>query len=156
VSAFVSIIFHSKRIFIMTLLVSPILKELDRLNPSSRAFANKLNDKLHAQAYEECVESLDHDELMWLIEYLDKARTQSVTHFALHEFNRSALTGYRCSQSPQRRLSEVYSRTQEDMRHSDGAPTIVHRPVSMPYRRPVRTARQQPRRCRSHQISEGA
>ena len=44
------------------------------LDRSSPQFADRLNDALYGQEYEQCVQNFQEDDLVWLVDYLDKAR----------------------------------------------------------------------------------
>ena len=51
--------------------VVSVRRTFDRLNRSSADFGDKLNEVLHKPEYEEWVSTLEKNELMWLIDYLD-------------------------------------------------------------------------------------
>ena len=53
---------------------SPTLQRLHSLDKSSPDSQDQLNDLLHENEYQECVPTLQGDELMWLIDYLDEVR----------------------------------------------------------------------------------
>ena len=43
------------------------------LDRSSPQFANRLDDALHGQEYDQCVQNFQEDDLVWFADYLDKA-----------------------------------------------------------------------------------
>ena len=51
---------------------SPALQTLHRLDRSSSNFSDQLHDILYEQEYALHEESLEHDDLVWLIDYLDE------------------------------------------------------------------------------------
>jgi hypothetical protein len=53
---------------------SSVLQQLDRLNRSSSNFHDQLCNTLYGQEYVRCVTDLEGDDLLWLVEYLDKVR----------------------------------------------------------------------------------
>ena len=53
---------------------SPSLTAGLPLDRSSPQFANRLNDALHGQEYEQWVQKIQEDDLVWFVDYLDKAR----------------------------------------------------------------------------------
>ena len=54
------------------------------LDQSSPQFANRLDDALHGQEYELCVQNFQKDDLVWFVDYLDKARHHlPLSHCAL-------------------------------------------------------------------------
>jgi hypothetical protein len=53
---------------------SPVLQRLDRLNRSLSGFRDQLRSLLYGEEYKRCVPSLEGDDLVWLIDYLDKVR----------------------------------------------------------------------------------
>ena len=53
---------------------SPSLIACLPLDRSSPKFANRLNDALHGQEYVQCVQNFREDDLVWFVDYLDKAR----------------------------------------------------------------------------------
>jgi hypothetical protein len=50
------------------------LKQLDRLNNSLSGFHNELSNVLSWEDYKQCVPNLQNDDLVWLVEYLDRVR----------------------------------------------------------------------------------
>ena len=58
----------------MTLPTHPALQQIHLLDRSSPDFDSQLDGLLHGQAYEDCVQSLEAGDLMWLINYLDNVR----------------------------------------------------------------------------------
>ncbi|KAF9644325.1 hypothetical protein BDM02DRAFT_3263623 [Thelephora ganbajun] len=51
---------------------SPALQELNRLDTSSPDFHNQLYDLLYGKDCKQCVPNLQDDDLVWLVDYLDK------------------------------------------------------------------------------------
>ena len=47
---------------------------LQKLHHLSRSFHDQLSDILYGDEYQQCVPGLQGDDLVWLVEYLDKAR----------------------------------------------------------------------------------
>ena len=61
----------------------PVLRQLHRLNGSSPDFHDQLN-KIHCgQEYKQCVADLQGDDLIWLVDYLDKVRRRVALHRSL-------------------------------------------------------------------------
>jgi len=52
----------------------PVLQELHRLDRSSPDFHDQLCNVLYGQEYVRCVPNLQDDDLVWLVDYLDKVR----------------------------------------------------------------------------------
>ena len=52
----------------------PILQQLRLLNRSSPDFHEQLGSVLYGQEHQQCVPNLQGDDLMWLVDYLDKVR----------------------------------------------------------------------------------
>jgi len=52
----------------------PVLQELHRLDRSSPDFQGQLSRILYGQEYMRCVPDLQGDDLVWLVDYLDKVR----------------------------------------------------------------------------------
>jgi hypothetical protein len=53
---------------------SPILQQLDRLNGSLSGFQDQLYDLLYGEEYAQCVRNLQGDDLVWLVNCLDRVR----------------------------------------------------------------------------------
>lgn len=53
---------------------SPVLQELDKLNPYSLDFQDRLCNTLYKKEYVERVRNLEGDDPAWLINYLDRVR----------------------------------------------------------------------------------
>ena len=53
---------------------TPALQELDCLYRSSPDFNNQLYNALCRREYIQCTKNLEHDDLMWLTNYLDEVR----------------------------------------------------------------------------------
>ena len=51
-----------------------LLKGLDRLDRSSSTFHDKLSNALYGEEFKRCVQNLQGDDLVWLVDYLDKVR----------------------------------------------------------------------------------
>ena len=63
---------------------SPALQGLDHLDWASPDFHDKLSEILHGKEYAQCVLSLQDDEVVWLVDYLDKVcRRVTVPHSSL-------------------------------------------------------------------------
>jgi len=52
----------------------PVLQQLYRLNGSSSGFHDQLSNVLYGKEYIQCLPNLEGDDLVWLVEYLDKVR----------------------------------------------------------------------------------
>ena len=50
------------------------LKRLNRLDKSSPDFHDQLCNVLYGEEYVECAPHLQHDDVMWLVHYLDTVR----------------------------------------------------------------------------------
>ena len=50
----------------------PALQQFRRLDGSSSGFHDQLSDVLYGWEYRQCVPNLQGDDLVWLVEYLDK------------------------------------------------------------------------------------
>ena len=48
------------------------LQQLDLLNRSSSELQDQLSNILYGKEYQQCVPNLQGDDLVWLVEYLDK------------------------------------------------------------------------------------
>ena len=57
---------------------STALRQLDLLNRSSPDFHDQLSNVLHGKEYRQCVPNLQGDDLVWLVDYLDKVRHHAV------------------------------------------------------------------------------
>jgi len=51
-----------------------ILQELDRLDKSSPEFPDQLTSLLYKEGYKNCIPELQDEDVVWLVEYLDKVR----------------------------------------------------------------------------------
>ena len=51
---------------------TPALQKLHRLKGSSPDFYDQLSDVLYGEEYQQCVPILQGDDLVWLVDYLDK------------------------------------------------------------------------------------
>ena len=58
----------------MSLPSSPVLKQLHHLDRSSPDFHDQLSDVFYGSEYIKYTQSLQGDDLMWLVDYLDKVR----------------------------------------------------------------------------------
>lgn len=56
----------------MSLPDSPTLQKLHYLGRSSSGFGDKLVNLLYGEEYKQCVPTLQGDDLVWLVDYLDK------------------------------------------------------------------------------------
>ena len=52
----------------------PPLQQLHRLDRSSSGFHDQLSSVLYGEEYQKFVPNLQGDELVWVVEYLDKVR----------------------------------------------------------------------------------
>ena len=52
----------------------PALQQLHRLNGTSPGFHDQLRNILHKEDYQQCVPTLQGNDLAWLVDYLDKVR----------------------------------------------------------------------------------
>ena len=52
----------------------PVLEQLRRLDKSSPKFHDQLSSILYGKEYQQCVPNLQGDDLVWLVDYLDKVR----------------------------------------------------------------------------------
>ena len=100
---------------------SPALKEFHRLDKSSSEFQGQLAGLLSGKKYNECVSSLEGDDLVWLVDYLDKVRRP----IAFSDSQLELALGFRSSRSFQHRFPEVSARTQNHMRRQGDTPNIV-------------------------------
>ena len=55
----------------------PALQQLYHLDQSSIDFHNQLRNVLYGEEYTQCVPSLQSDDLVWLVDYLDKVRCRA-------------------------------------------------------------------------------
>ena len=53
---------------------SPALQKLHHLDRSSPNFHDQLCNALHGEEYTQCVLNLQGDDLVWIVDYLDKVR----------------------------------------------------------------------------------
>jgi len=51
---------------------APALQKLHRLDRFSPEFGSRLRDTLNGEGYQRCVPNLQDDDLVWLVDYLDK------------------------------------------------------------------------------------
>ena len=58
----------------MSSLRSPALQQLHLLDGSVSGFHDQLGNVLYGEEYRQCVPNLRGDDLMWLVDYLDKVR----------------------------------------------------------------------------------
>lgn len=52
----------------------PTLRQLHHLDRSSSEFRDQLSNVLYGEEYRQCVQNLQGDHLMWLVDYLDEVR----------------------------------------------------------------------------------
>jgi len=52
----------------------PVLQKLHRLNGYSSRFHTQLSNVLYGEEYQRCVPNLQGEDLVWLVDYLDKVR----------------------------------------------------------------------------------
>ena len=60
------------RVFLMSSPTSAALQRLHHLDRSSPNFQDQLCDALYGEEYTQCVPNLQGDDLVWLVDYLDK------------------------------------------------------------------------------------
>ena len=53
---------------------TPMLQQLSRLDRSSSGFHDQLSNILCGEEYEQCVPNLQGNDLVWLVDYLEKVR----------------------------------------------------------------------------------
>lgn len=51
---------------------SPVLRQLHCLDLSSPDFQDQLSEVLYGEQYIQCEKSLEHGDLIWLVDYLDQ------------------------------------------------------------------------------------
>ena len=56
----------------MTSTNPPALQKLRHLDRSSPEFHNQLSNALYGKEYQRCAQNLQHDDMAWLVDYLDK------------------------------------------------------------------------------------
>lgn len=56
----------------MSPLGHPVLQRLHGLDKSSSGFHDQLNHILYGREYQQCLQNLHNNDLMWLVDYLDK------------------------------------------------------------------------------------
>ena len=71
---------------------SPALQRLDRLDKSSPDFHDQLCNVLYGEEYVESAPHLQHDDAMWLVDYLDTVRRYVALPRSLHSTRRSFST----------------------------------------------------------------
>jgi len=52
----------------------PVLQQLHRLDRSSPEFQDQLCNVFYGEEYQKCVQNLQDDSSVWLVDYLDKVR----------------------------------------------------------------------------------
>jgi len=80
----------------------PALQGLRHLNRSSPDFHDQLSRVLYGEEYQQWVQNLQGDDLMGLLDYLDKVRRHVAPPLSVQ-----TITGSRWSRSLQPRFSEV-------------------------------------------------
>jgi len=110
------------------------LQRLHDLDRSSPQFSSQLAELLDQKEYIKCLPDLHSENLVWLVEYLD--RVSFPVTVAQSPLN--ATTGsYRHLRSHKSRLPEVTTRTRENMQHPSDITKIVHAFTVSPEYRPV-------------------
>ena len=66
---------------------SPALEQLHYLDRSSPDFHDRLSNVLYGEEYQQCVQSLQDDDLVWLVDYLDKVRHQVAQAFPFSAYS---------------------------------------------------------------------
>ena len=57
----------------------PALQQLHHLDRTTSGFHDQLSNALYGEEYQKCVPNLQGDDLVWLVDYLDKVR-----HYVAH------------------------------------------------------------------------
>jgi len=52
----------------------PVFQQLHRIDGSSSGFHDQLTGVLYGEEYRRCAQDLQGDDLVWLVDYLDKVR----------------------------------------------------------------------------------
>ena len=60
----------------------PALQQLHRLDGSSSEFHDQLGNILYGEEYRRCAQDLQGDDLVWLVDYLDKVRRHVALPFS--------------------------------------------------------------------------
>ena len=92
---------------------SPTLQGLDRLDRSSAEFHSQLSDTLYGEEYQQCVPNFRDDDLVWLVDFLDKVCHHETGSLPLAQANVDA----RRSRTFKRRCPEMSTRAQKNMWH---------------------------------------
>ena len=56
---------------------SPVLQQLHRLDKFSPGFYNQLYNLLGGDEYVQCMQNIQGDDVIWVVEYLDKVRRRT-------------------------------------------------------------------------------
>jgi hypothetical protein len=89
------------------------LNRLRRLDRSSPKFHDQVSNILSGEEYKQWVPNIQGDDLVGLVDYLDKVRLPRLASLLPAQ---ATVTGSRCSRPFQFRFPEVSARTQKDMR----------------------------------------
>ena len=60
-----------------------ILQQLSRINRSSPGFHDQLSNVLYGREYKRCIPNLQGEDLVWLVDYLDKVSRRIVLPHSL-------------------------------------------------------------------------
>ena len=64
-------------VFLMSSPSHPVLQQLHHLDRSLSGFQDQLTNVLYGEEYRQCVPNLQGNDLVWLVEYLDKVRCRA-------------------------------------------------------------------------------
>lgn len=67
-------------LFLMSPPSLPALQHLHRLGRAISKFEDQLSDLLYGEEYQKCVPNVQGDDLVWLVDCLDKVRRRAVVH----------------------------------------------------------------------------
>ena len=79
---------------------SPTLQRLCHLDKSPPDFQDQLYEILYSQEYIQCEENLEHDSLVWLVDYLDMVRCHISLLHSRSSQNRLLIASIRLVQLP--------------------------------------------------------
>ena len=108
---------------------------MDRSSPD---FGDQLNKALHGQEYARCVQNFQKDDLVWFVDYLDKARRHiTLSHWTLKLASRLSIVSILRAPLPESVCvnSEAYAQhTRHSRHHIRFLPTFL---PSIPIRLPL-------------------
>ena len=100
------------------------LQKLYRLEKSSSRFPAQIAAILDGTEYKVCIKSLQDNELVWLVEYLDTVRLRIIQPLLPPILNFRVDSP--CTRDRRDRVRDMSARTQKDMRHPSDTTTILH------------------------------